>query len=114
MCETIVLAHTAYKTHRKTTFAQRRRLLRCFKSWLLKDLQTVVRVGARDTGKTGGFIRVLELKLDTRLILMRFKRRGRCVLGRNLDDFFQNRLYAQTWGKGFETGEESWEFTIGT
>ncbi len=48
-------AHAAYAVHRRTTFAQRRRMLRCFKGWLLRDLQTVIRVGARDTGKTGAY-----------------------------------------------------------
>ncbi|GHJ86665.1 hypothetical protein NliqN6_3067 [Naganishia liquefaciens] len=45
-------AHAAFPKYKKTTFAQRRRLMRTLKTWFLTNMEDIVRVGVRDTGKT--------------------------------------------------------------
>jgi acyl-CoA reductase-like NAD-dependent aldehyde dehydrogenase len=52
---TIERAHAAFPSYKKTTFAQRRRLMRTLKAWFLENMEDIVRVGVRDTGKTGSF-----------------------------------------------------------
>ncbi|EPQ60441.1 ALDH-like protein [Gloeophyllum trabeum ATCC 11539] len=45
-------ARTAQQTWRNTSFAQRRRVIRSLKKWLVENQETCARVACRDTGKT--------------------------------------------------------------
>ncbi|WVR07962.1 hypothetical protein IAU60_005005 [Kwoniella sp. DSM 27419] len=48
----ITRAHAAQPKWAKTTFAQRISFLRSLKAWVLRDMEGIVRVACRDTGKT--------------------------------------------------------------
>ncbi|WVW87035.1 hypothetical protein I302_109091 [Kwoniella bestiolae CBS 10118] len=48
----IIKAHSAQKGWAQTTFAQRISFLRSLKAWVLRDMEGIVRVACRDTGKT--------------------------------------------------------------
>lgn len=55
LAATIERAHAAFPDYKKTTIAQRRRLMRTLKAWFLENMEDIVRVGVRDTGKTGSY-----------------------------------------------------------
>ncbi|WWC65740.1 uncharacterized protein I303_108362 [Kwoniella dejecticola CBS 10117] len=48
----ITKAHSAQPEWAQTTFAQRISFLRSLKAWVLRDMEGIVRVACRDTGKT--------------------------------------------------------------
>ncbi|KAK6908563.1 meiotic Sister-Chromatid recombination aldehyde dehydrogenase [Kwoniella mangroviensis CBS 8886] len=48
----VIKAQSAQKGWAKTTFAQRISFLRSLKAWVLRDIEDIVRVACRDTGKT--------------------------------------------------------------
>lgn len=50
--EQILRAHNAQPRWAKTTWAQRQSFLRSLKAWVLDDMEGIVRVACRDTGKT--------------------------------------------------------------
>jgi hypothetical protein len=50
--EQILRAHNAQPKWAKTTWAQRQSFLRSLKAWVLDDMEGIVRVACRDTGKT--------------------------------------------------------------
>ena len=52
VAEQIESAHQASRAWAKTTFAQRKMLLRSLKAWVLRDMEGIVQVACRDTGKT--------------------------------------------------------------
>ncbi len=55
VAEQIETAHRASKSWAKTTFAQRKMFLQSLKAWVLRDMDGIVRVACRDTGKTSGW-----------------------------------------------------------
>ena len=50
--EQILRAHNAQPEWAKTSSAQRQSFLRSLKAWVLEDMEGIVRVACRDTGKT--------------------------------------------------------------
>ncbi|ORY34610.1 putative meiotic recombination-related protein [Naematelia encephala] len=52
VAERIKRAHEAQPDWAKTTFAQRKMVLRSLKDWVVRDMDIIVRVACRDTGKT--------------------------------------------------------------
>lgn len=48
----VAAADAAQRAWVKTTFAQRKSLLRSLKAWILRDMDAIVDVAVRDTGKT--------------------------------------------------------------
>jgi acyl-CoA reductase-like NAD-dependent aldehyde dehydrogenase len=51
----ITRASVAQKEWKQTTLAQRRRVIRSLKKWLVENQDTCARVACRDTGKTSAF-----------------------------------------------------------
>jgi acyl-CoA reductase-like NAD-dependent aldehyde dehydrogenase len=49
----VALAQAAQKGWRRSSFADRRRLMRSLRAWVTADVDAISRVGMRDTGKTG-------------------------------------------------------------
>ena len=49
-------AAIAQRKWRHTSFAERRRVIRSLKKWLVENQEACARVACRDTGKTSGFI----------------------------------------------------------
>jgi acyl-CoA reductase-like NAD-dependent aldehyde dehydrogenase len=47
-------ARSAQQTWRKTTFTERRRVIRSLLKWLVDNKESCARVACRDTGKTCG------------------------------------------------------------
>jgi hypothetical protein len=61
----IMAAAEAQKEWKKTTFAERRRVLRSLNKWLVENQLVCARVACRDTGKTcEGFQRLAESETD--------------------------------------------------
>ena len=54
----IKLAQQAQRTWKKTTFQQRRRVVRSLLKWLVDNQEVCARVACRDTGKTCQFMRI--------------------------------------------------------
>nr|ODN86772.1 meiotic Sister-Chromatid recombination aldehyde dehydrogenase [Cryptococcus depauperatus CBS 7841] len=48
----ITVANCSFPSWRTTTFAQRRLLLRTIRNWIIRDMDSIVAVACRDTGKT--------------------------------------------------------------
>lgn len=51
----VVRADAAQKSWAKTTFRQRRAVLRSLLGWVTRDMESIAKVGVRDTGKTSEF-----------------------------------------------------------
>jgi acyl-CoA reductase-like NAD-dependent aldehyde dehydrogenase len=49
---TVTAADAAQPAWAKTSFAQRKSVLRSIKAWVMRDMEDIVNVACRDTGKT--------------------------------------------------------------
>lgn len=54
----IALAHSVQPAWAATSFAQRKQVLQNLRRWVIKDMEGIVDVACRDTGKTRMFTRV--------------------------------------------------------
>lgn len=83
----------AQKEWRRTTFADRRRVVRSLKKWLVEHQEVCARTACRDTGKTREYLYCLDFM---RLTTARACSYRRCT-GRDPDNMFEDGLANSTW-----------------
>lgn len=101
VAEQVQRADLAQRQWSKSSFAKRCSVLRSIKAWVLRDMDVIVDVACRDTGKTRGCFNLVA------------NARRRCRLWRDSNHARKDRLADCKWRKGAPSGQASIESPAG-
>jgi hypothetical protein len=97
IAQKIEAAERAQESWKKTTFAERKRVVRSLNKWLVENQEVCARVACRDTGKTCRFFSFCHPIFS--FWKLKFATSDRRGLWRNFDDLFKDGVAHRAWRK---------------